>query len=68
VSDVYSPVSGVVLERNDALDDSPELVNEDPYGDGWMLVIDSSDPTEIDSLLSAEAYREFVEIEAPGDD
>jgi len=68
VSDVYSPVGGVVLERNDALEDSPELVNEDPYGDGWMLVIDSSDPTEIDSLLTAEAYREFVEIEAPGDE
>lgn len=63
VSDVYAPVNGVVVERNTGLEDSPELVNEDPYGDGWMLVIEASDPSEIEGLLSADAYREFVETE-----
>ena len=57
VSDVYAPVGGTVVERNEALDSSPELVNSDPYGDGWMLVIrpDSADATS--GLLDAQAYQ-----------
>ncbi|MDP8955389.1 MAG: glycine cleavage system protein GcvH [Actinomycetota bacterium] len=61
VSDVYAPISGTVTARNDALVDSPELVNQDPYGDGWMIVIDSTDTSELDRLLSASAYREVAE-------
>jgi glycine cleavage system H protein len=60
VSDVYAPVSGKVLERNDALGDAPELVNSDPYGDGWMVLIDPSDPSELEALLDATAYRELT--------
>ena len=57
VSDVYAPVGGTVVERNEALDSSPELVNSDPYGDGWMLVIrpDAADATS--GLLDAQAYQ-----------
>ena len=66
VSAVYAPVSGQVIERNPALADSPELVNEDPYGDGWMILIEPGDPTEVDSLLDADGYRAFTE-EEPGD-
>jgi glycine cleavage system H protein len=61
VSDVYSPVSGTVVERNPLLDDRPELVNEDPYGDGWMVVVEMADPSEIGDLLAAADYRQFVE-------
>jgi glycine cleavage system H protein len=64
VSDVYSPVSGVVVERNTVLEESPELVNEDPYGDGWMVVIELSDADELDALLGPEAYQAFLEEEA----
>ncbi|MGD9762656.1 MAG: glycine cleavage system protein GcvH [Candidatus Binatia bacterium] len=60
VSDVYAPVSGTVLEVNDDLPDSTELVNEDPYGDGWMVKIEISDPTDLDELLTAEEYEAFV--------
>jgi glycine cleavage system H protein len=60
VSDVYAPVSGTVLERNDALGDAPELVNSDPYGDGWMVLIEPSDPSELEALLDAGAYRELT--------
>lgn len=61
VSDLYAPITGVVEERNDALDTRPELVNTDPYGDGWMLTIRPADKSEIDALLDAEAYRAVVE-------
>ncbi|MCA1727064.1 MAG: glycine cleavage system protein GcvH [Actinobacteria bacterium] len=61
VSDVYSPVGGTIGERNAALEDAPELVNEDPYGDGWMIVIEATDTSELEGLLSAEQYRTFVE-------
>jgi glycine cleavage system H protein len=61
VSDVYAPVSGTVLEVNDDLPESTELVNEDPYGDGWMVKIEMSDPTDLDELLTAEEYQAFVE-------
>jgi len=58
VSDLYAPVAGTVVARNDSLDDAPELVNRDPYGDGWMVEIEVSDPASIDALLDADAYRE----------
>ena len=61
VSDLYAPISGVVVERNDALDERPELVNQDPYGDGWMVRIRPSDAGQVDGLLDAEAYRALVE-------
>jgi glycine cleavage system H protein len=61
VSDVYSPVSGRVVETNAALTDTPELVNSSPYGDGWMFVGEMSDPAELESLLDAAAYRRLTE-------
>jgi glycine cleavage system H protein len=65
VSDVYAPVTGTVAARNDALVDSPELVNRDPYGDGWMVAIEASDASELDRLLTASAYREVAEKGSP---
>ncbi|RYE03737.1 MAG: glycine cleavage system protein GcvH [Sphingomonadales bacterium] len=59
-SDVYSPVSGTVLEGNDALADTPELVNEDPEGDGWFFKITLSDPSEVEGLMNDSQYAEFV--------
>jgi len=64
VSDVFAPVSGTVSERNGTLVEAPELVNEDPYGDGWMIVLDLSDPSEVDALLDAASYRSFTERES----
>ncbi len=64
VSDLYSPVSGRVLERNEALTDSPELVNDSPYGDGWMLRVEVSDSSEMDGLMSAADYTAFLDAEA----
>lgn len=64
VSDVFAPVSGTVVERNDALSDSPERVNRDPYGEGWMVVVRMSDPTEVEGLLDAEGYERFTQAEA----
>jgi glycine cleavage system H protein len=61
VSDVYSPVSGRVVETNPALADTPELVNSAPYTDGWMFVVEMSDPAELESLLDAAAYRGLTE-------
>ncbi|HEX2175801.1 MAG TPA: glycine cleavage system protein GcvH [Nocardioidaceae bacterium] len=63
VSDVYAPLSGTVVSRNDALEQTPELVNSDPYGDGWLLEIRPTDPGAVDSLLSAEDYRTKVEAD-----
>ena len=63
VSDLFSPVSGRVIERNDRLRDHPELVNETPYGEGWMLLVDLAEPAEVGKLLSAADYRSFVESE-----
>lgn len=63
VSDLYSPVSGEVVEINTTLENEPELVNSDPYGDGWMLVVEMSDPSELDNLLSAQEYIALVEKE-----
>ena len=61
VSDVYSPVSGTVTERNPQLEERPQLVNEEPYGDGWLVVIEVAEPSELSRLLDAKAYRTFVE-------
>jgi glycine cleavage system H protein len=61
VSEIYSPVSGTIVEVNEALDDAPERVNEDPYGAGWIFVVELADPAELDGLLDAAAYRALVE-------
>lgn len=61
VSDVYAPVSGKIIEVNTELRSSPGIVNNDPYGKGWLVVIEGSDWTEIDSLLNQEKYAGFVE-------
>jgi glycine cleavage system H protein len=61
VSDIFSPVSGRIVERNEALADSPELVNQEPYGEGWMVVIEMTDPEELDDLLDADGYRRHAE-------
>lgn len=57
VSDIYAPIGGTVVAVNDAVMDQPELVNEDPYGDGWMLEIEPADESEFDDLLTADAYQ-----------
>ena len=62
VSDLMMPVSGEIVAFNDALEDEPELVNSDPYGDGWMIKVLVSDFTELDSLLSANQYKELVGV------
>jgi glycine cleavage system H protein len=61
VSDLYCPVSGTVTAVHDDLVDHPELVNDDPYGDGWMLELEVDDADDIDGLLSADEYRDQVE-------
>lgn len=61
VSDVYTPVSGEVVAVNDALATTPELLNQDPYGDGWIFVVAMTDPTEVDTLMDAAAYQQLVE-------
>jgi len=61
VSDVYAPVSGTVTAGNDALVDEPELLNEDPYGDGWMVEVDLADESELDELLSPADYEAQIE-------
>jgi glycine cleavage system H protein len=61
VSDVFSPVSGSIAERNPLVDDRPELVNEQPYGDGWLVSIDVDDPAAVEGLMDAAAYRAMVE-------
>ena len=61
VSDIYAPVSGTVIAVNDALSDSPQLVNEDPYGEGWICEIEVADESQFGELLDAAAYVELVE-------
>jgi glycine cleavage system H protein len=61
VSDVYAPVSGTVVEANEELNDAPQRLNEDPYGEGWICVIQPSDPSQLDALLDAECYRALVD-------
>ncbi len=60
-SDIYAPVTGVIVAVNEALEDSPELVNESPYGDGWFFKIRPEEPGAVDNLLSASAYRAVCE-------
>ncbi len=60
VSDLFMPISGEVIEANDEITSSPELVNEDPYGQGWMIKVRYSDPSQLDQLLSPEEYKELV--------
>src|SRR6266536_2312434 len=67
VSDVYAPVSGRVIERNVQLADRPQLVNDSPYGDGWMIAIEPSDASELERLLDAGGYRGFTEREGAPD-
>ncbi len=65
VSDVYSPVSGTVVERNPVLEDRPEAVNESPYDEGWLVLIRADDPAEVHDLMDAAAYEAYLrELEA----
>jgi glycine cleavage system H protein len=61
VSDIYAPVSGTIAEVNAELGDAPERLNEDPYGEGWIFVLELQDPSELDGLLDAAGYRALVE-------
>lgn len=60
VSELFTPVSGEVVEVNDVLGDTPETVNEDPYGEGWMVKVRLSDPAEVDEMMDADAYQAFI--------
>ncbi len=60
VADLYAPVSGEIIDVNTTLEDSPEMVNSDPYGTGWLIKIMASDPTELDSLMDAAAYKKHI--------
>jgi glycine cleavage system H protein len=60
VSDVFSPVSGTIVERNPLIDDHPELVNEQPYGDGWLVVIEPVEASQVERLMDAASYRAFT--------
>jgi len=64
VSELFSPVSGEVVEVNESLADKPELVNTDPYGDGWMIKIKLTAPDEVDELMNAEDYEDYIQTEA----
>jgi glycine cleavage system H protein len=61
VSEIYAPVSGTIAEVNAELADSPERLNDDPYGEGWICIIEPTDPTQLDELLDAEGYRALIE-------
>jgi glycine cleavage system H protein len=61
VSEIFSPVTGTIVEVNAALDDAPEQVNADPYGAGWIFAVEMADPSEVDALLDVAAYRALVE-------
>lgn len=61
VSEIYAPISGIVIEINDVLEDSPELINEDPYGEGWICKMSISDTSELTSLLDGTTYRGLIE-------
>jgi glycine cleavage system H protein len=64
VSEIYMPVGGTVTEVNESLNDSPEQVNEDPYGDGWMIRIKIDNPAQVDALLTAVEYEDYIKEEA----
>jgi len=61
VSQIYAPVTGTIVEVNEALRDAPESLNSDPYGDGWLCVLEPRDPSEVENLLDAAAYRAVTE-------
>ncbi len=61
VSDIYAPINGTVVEINDALPDSPETINEDPYGDGWMIKVEMTEMDDLKDLMNADDYAEYVE-------
>jgi glycine cleavage system H protein len=61
VSEIYAPISGKVVARNDQLADAPELINADPYGTGWLVEIEPAEPASVDELLDAAAYRQLTE-------
>jgi glycine cleavage system H protein len=61
VSEIYAPVTGTVVEVNETLNDAPEQLNQDPYGAGWILVLELADAAEVDGLMDADAYRTLVE-------
>jgi len=63
VSDIYSPVSGSITERNARLEEAPDLVNQDPYGEGWMVLIEPTNSGELEGLLDAKQYQEFIASE-----
>ncbi|MPZ89337.1 MAG: glycine cleavage system protein GcvH [Nitriliruptorales bacterium] len=60
VSDLYAPLTGTIVERNETLESAPELVNSDPYGEGWMVIIEADDPGDLESLLSAADYEKLI--------
>ncbi|MDO8963800.1 MAG: glycine cleavage system protein GcvH [Coriobacteriia bacterium] len=64
VSELYSPVTGEIVEVNDDLDNAPETVNSDPYGEGWMVKIKLADPSQVDAMMSSDEYESFVANEA----
>ncbi|HEX9243719.1 MAG TPA: glycine cleavage system protein GcvH [Anaeromyxobacter sp.] len=64
VSELFAPISGKVLEVNAPLSDAPETINEDPYEEGWMIVIEPSDPKDLEALMDAKAYQAFVDEQA----
>ena len=64
VSDLFSPVTGSIVEKNDGLSDAPETVNEDAYGEGWLIKVKLSDASEVDALMAAAEYEEFIAGEA----
>lgn len=63
-SSVIAPVSGTIIEVNDELEESPEIINEDPYSKGWILAVEMSDPSELNALMDSSAYEKFIEDEA----
>jgi glycine cleavage system H protein len=67
-SDVYAPVSGEVTESNDDLVSSPELINDDPYGDAWLIRVEMSDPSEVEHLMTAQDYKDYVEEEGEAEE
>ena len=66
VSDLYAPISGEILEINEVLLDSPEIINEDPYGSGWIVRVKPYEESELDKLMNSESYSEFLESQEEG--
>jgi len=61
VSDIYAPVAGTIVAVNETLDGAPEQINQDPYGEGWLFAVEMTEPTDLDGLMDAAAYRTLVE-------